>query len=72
MIAAYPWGAPNGHKVAIALEEMGLEHEMEWVNSGADEQHQPGFLTISPNEKIPAIVDHETGISPMESGAILQ
>lgn len=72
MIAAYLWGTPNGYKVAIALEEMGLDHEITWVNIGAGEQHDPAFLKISPNAKIPAIVDHEAGISLMESGAILQ
>jgi GST-like protein len=72
MITAYLWGTPNGYKVAIALEEMGLDYEIEWVNVGAGDQHAPDFLQISPNGKIPAIVDHETGISLMESGAILQ
>lgn len=72
MITAYLWTTPNGYKVAIALEEMGLEYEIHWVNIGAGEQHEPEFLNISPNGKIPAIFDHETGISLMESGAILQ
>jgi GST-like protein len=72
VITAYLWGTPNGYKVAIALEEMGLDYEITWVNIGAGEQHAPGFLKISPNGKIPAIVDHEAGISLMESGAILQ
>jgi len=72
MITAYLWGTPNGYKVAIALEEMGLDYEIEWENIGAHEQHEPEFLRIWPNGKIPAIVDHETGISLMESGAILQ
>jgi GST-like protein len=72
MITAYLWGTPNGYKVAIALEEMGLDYEITWVNIGAGEQHEPAFLEISPNGKIPAIVDDETGIRLMESGAILQ
>lgn len=72
MITAYLWGTPNGYKVAIALEEMGIDHEINWVNIGAGEQHDPEYLKISPNGKIPAIVDHETEISLMESGAILQ
>jgi GST-like protein len=72
MITAYLWGTPNGYKVAIALEEMGLDYEINWVNIGSGEQHDPEYLKISPNGKIPAIVDHETGISLMESGAILQ
>ncbi len=72
MITAYLWGTPNGYKVAIALEEMGVDYEITWVNIGAGQQHEPEYLKISPNAKIPAIVDHETGISLMESGAILQ
>ena len=72
MITAYLWGTPNGYKVAIALEEMGLDYEIRWVNIGTGEQHEPDFLKVSPNGKIPAIFDHETGISLMESGAILQ
>jgi GST-like protein len=72
MITAYLWNTPNGYKLAIALEEMGLEHELKWINIGAGEQHDPAYLKISPNGKIPAIVDQDTGISLMESGAILQ
>ena len=72
MITAYLWNTPNGYKLAIALEEMGLDHAITWVNIGKGEQHAPEFLAISPNGKIPAIMDHETGISLMESGAILQ
>lgn len=72
MITAYLWGTPNGYKIAIALEEMGLDYEIDWVNIRAGEQHAPQYLKISPNGKIPAIVDHDTGISLMESGAILQ
>ena len=72
MITAYLWGTPNGYKLTIALEEMGLEYEVKWVDIGAEEQHEPEFLELSPNGKIPAIVDHETNISLMESGAILQ
>lgn len=51
---------------------MDLDHDIHWVNIGTGQQHDPTFLKISPNGKIPAIVDHETGISLMESGAILQ
>lgn len=72
MITAYLWGTPNGYKVAIALEEMGLDYELNWVNIGTAQQHEPEYLKISPNGKIPAIVDHETGMALMESGAILQ
>lgn len=72
MITAYLWNTPNGYKVAIALEEMGLDYEIRWINIANGEQHDPEYLKISPNGKIPAIFDHETGISLMESGAILQ
>lgn len=72
MITAYIWNTPNGYKIAIALEEMGLDYEVRWINIAKGEQHDPEYLKISPNGKIPAIVDHETGISLMESGAILQ
>ena len=72
MITAYLWGTPNGYKVAIALEEMGLDYRIDWMNIGNGAQHDPAYLKISPNGKIPASVDDETGISLMESGAILQ
>lgn len=71
MIDLYTWTTPNGRKVSIALEEMGLDYEVHAVNIGKDEQFQPDFLKISPNNKIPAIVDRENGLSLMESGAIL-
>ena len=71
MIDLYTWSTPNGRKVSIALEEMGLEYDVHSVNIGKDEQFRPDFLAISPNNKIPAIVDRETGTSLMESGAIL-
>lgn len=72
MITAYLWTTPNGYKLAIALEEFGLDYEISWVNIGEGEQSEPDYFAISPNGKIPAMVDHETGISMMESGAILQ
>ena len=72
MIDLYTWTTPNGRKVSIALEEMGLEYAIHPVNIGADEQFHPDFLKISPNNKIPAIVDRDTGTSVFESGAILQ
>ncbi len=72
MITAYLWNTPNGIKLAIALEEMALDYEIKWINIGKGEQFEPDYLKISPNGKIPAIVDHDTGISLMESGAILQ
>ena len=71
MIDLYTWSTPNGRKVSIALEEFGLEYETHPVNIGADEQFHPDFLKISPNNKIPAIVDRDNGLSLMESGAIL-
>ena len=71
MIDLYTWSTPNGRKVSIALEEFGLDYETHPVNIGADEQFHPDYLKISPNNKIPAIVDRDTGLSLMESGAIL-
>ena len=70
-IDLYTWPTPNGRKVSIALEELGLDYEVHAVNIGKDEQFDPDFLAISPNNKIPAIVDRDTGRSLMESGAIL-
>jgi len=71
MIDFYTFGTPNGRKVSIALEEMGLDYETRSVDITKDEQFDPAFLAISPNNKIPAIFDRETGVSMMESGAIL-
>ncbi|MYZ49839.1 glutathione S-transferase family protein [Propylenella binzhouense] len=71
MIDLYTWTTPNGRKVSIALEEMELPYEVHPVDIGNEEQFRPEFLAISPNNKIPAIVDRDTGISLMESGAIL-
>ena len=71
MIDLYTWTTPNGRKVSILLEELGLDYNVHAINIGKDEQHSPEFLKISPNNKIPAIVDHETGVSLMESGAIM-
>ncbi|CAN5603210.1 glutathione S-transferase family protein [soil metagenome] len=71
MIDLYTWTTPNGRKVSIALEEMGLDYETHAVDIGNDEQHRPDFLEISPSNKIPAIVDRDTGLALMESGAIL-
>ncbi|HKK35008.1 MAG TPA: glutathione S-transferase family protein [Paracoccaceae bacterium] len=67
----YTWGTPNGRKVSIALEELGVGYEVHAVNIGKDEQFDPDFLKLSPNNKIPAIRDRETGRGMMESGAIL-
>jgi len=71
MIDLYTWTTPNGRKISIALEEMGLNYTVKTVNIGNDEQFAPDFLKISPNNKIPAIVDTETGTSVFESGAVL-
>jgi len=71
MIDLHTWKTPNGRKISIALEELGLPYKLFPVNIGNGDQHQPDFLRISPNGKIPAIVDHDTGITLMESGAIL-
>ena len=70
-IDLYTWPTPNGRKVSIALEEMGLAYAVHPVNIGKDEQFAPAFLAISPNNKIPAIVDRDNGRSLMESGAVL-
>ena len=71
MIDLYTWTTPNGRKVSIMLEEVGLPYRVFAVDINANEQFKPEFLAISPNNKIPAIVDHDTGFSLMESGAIL-
>ena len=75
MIAVYSWATPNGHKVQIMLEECKLPYRAIPVNIGSGEQFQPDFLKISPNNKIPALVDPEgpggKPISLFESGAIL-
>ena len=71
MIDLYTWTTPNGRKVSIALEELGLPYTVHPVDIGKDEQFAPDYLKISPNNKIPAIVDRDTGIHLMESGAIL-
>lgn len=75
MIDLYYWGTPNGHKITIALEEMGLAYRLHPINILKDEQFAPAFLAISPNNKIPALVDTDAAggpISVFESGAILQ
>lgn len=74
-IQLYTWGTPNGRKISIMLEEVGLPYDVHTVNIGKDEQFEPEFLKISPNNKIPAIVDPDgpggEPISVFESGAIL-
>ena len=71
MIDLYTWYTPNGRKVSLMLEECGLAYRTHAVNIAKDEQFSPEFLRISPNNKIPAIVDNDNGTSLMESGAIL-
>ena len=75
MIEVYSWATPNGHKVHIMLEECGLPYRAIPVNIGAGDQFEPDFLAISPNNKIPAIIDPDgpdgQPISMFESGAIL-
>ena len=76
MIDLYYWTTPNGHKVTLFLEEAGLEYRISPINIGKGEQFDSAFLRISPNNRIPAIVDHAPTdggkpISVFESGAIL-
>lgn len=75
MIDLYTWPTPNGHKIHIMLEECKLPYRVHPINIGAGDQFQPDFLKISPNNKIPALVDSEgpdgQAISLFESGAIL-
>jgi GSH-dependent disulfide-bond oxidoreductase len=75
MISVYSWATPNGHKVHIMLEECGLPYRTVAVDIGAGDQFKPEFLAISPNNKIPALVDPDgpggKPISVFESGAIL-
>ena len=76
-IEFWTWNTPNGRKISVALEEMGLPYTVHPVNIGKGEQFNPDFLKISPNNRMPAIVDHEppgggAAVSVFESGAILQ
>lgn len=76
MIDLYYWPTPNGWKISIALEEMGLAYNTIPVNIGAGDQFKPDFLAISPNNRMPAIVDHDPAgggapVSVFETGAIL-
>jgi GSH-dependent disulfide-bond oxidoreductase len=75
-IELYYWPTPNGWKITIALEEMGLPYEVKLVDIGAGDQFDPEFLKIAPNNRMPAIVDPEgpdgAPLSLFESGAILQ
>jgi GST-like protein len=75
MIDLYAWPTPNAYKISIMLEEAGLPYAVVPVNIAAGEQFAPDFLKISPNNRMPAIVDHDApggALSIFESGAILQ
>lgn len=71
MIDLYTWTTPNGRKISILLEELGVAYTVHSVNIMQDQQFEPAFLDIAPNNKIPAIVDQDNGLKLMESGAIL-
>ncbi len=75
-ITLYYWSTPNGHKISIMLEELGVPYEMRPININKGEQFAPAFLKVSPNNRIPAIVDPDgpggRPVSVFESGAILQ
>lgn len=71
MIDLYTWTTPNGRKVSILLEELDIDYKTHSINITNGEQHQPHFLKVSPNNRIPAIVDHDNGTTLMESGAIM-
>lgn len=71
MIDFYTWTTPNGRKVAIMLEELGVPYTAHPIDITKGEQHAPEFLKIAPNNRIPAIIDRDTGLTLMESGAIL-
>lgn len=69
MIDLYTWATPNGRKVSILLEELGLDYQVHAVNIGKGDQFKPEFLAIAPNNRIPAMVDGD--VTLMESGAIM-
>ncbi|WP_170607578.1 glutathione S-transferase family protein [Ruegeria arenilitoris] len=71
MIDLYTWTTPNGRKVSIMLEELGVAYNAHPIDISKGEQFAPEFLKIAPNNRIPAIADHETGINMMETGAIM-
>jgi len=71
MIDLYTWTTPNGRKVSILLEELGVPYTPHTIDISKDEQFAPDFLKIAPNNRIPAIVDQETGTQLMETGAIM-
>ena len=71
MIDLYTWTTPNGRKVSILLEELGVPYTAHAIDITKDEQFAPDFLRIAPNNRIPAIVDQDTGVQMMETGAIM-
>lgn len=71
MIDLYTWSTPNGRKASIMLEEVGLPYMVHPIDITKNEQFAPAFLKLSPNNRIPAIVDRDNGQSVFESGAIL-
>ena len=71
MIELYTAATPNGHKVSVALEELGLPYEVRKIDLSANQQKEPWFLAINPNGRIPAIIDRENDLAVFESGAIL-
>ncbi|AHL32322.1 glutathione S-transferase [Pseudomonas brassicacearum] len=70
-ITLYTADTPNGQKISIFLKEAGIDYDVVRLNLSEGRQHSPQFLAINPNGKIPAIVDHQAGVSVFESGAIL-
>jgi GST-like protein len=71
MYDLYTWSTPNGRKISIMLEELGVAYAVHPINIGAGEQFSPQFTALSPNQKIPAIFDREKNLGIFESGAIL-
>jgi len=71
MIDFYTFTTPNGRKVSIMLEELALPYNVHSIDISKNDQFTPEFIAINPNSKIPAIIDHETGLTMFESGAIL-
>jgi GST-like protein len=71
MIDLYYWPTPNGNKISIMLEECGLVYDTIPVEIGRGDQFAPDFLKIAPNNRMPAIVDQDNGVSVFEGGAIL-
>ena len=76
MIDLHYWPTPNGKKISIMLEELGVDYQVKWVDIGKGDQFKPEFLAIAPNNRMPAIVDHDPAhggapVSLFESGAIL-